>query len=98
MIDESPAVDRRGAADAVGARGRGGALARAQHAVLDMGLDPQIFEGTERFVVGAGEGERVENYVTLKGGGREVEIGAFLSPEERLVLHDELEAQLRRFA
>ncbi len=32
----------------------------------------------------------VENYLTLKGGGREVELGAFLSPEEREALYGEL--------
>ena len=32
----------------------------------------------------------VENYLTLKGGGREVEIGRFLTSEERAVLYDEL--------
>lgn len=32
----------------------------------------------------------VPNYVTLRGGGREVEIGAFLSEDERKVLFDEL--------
>lgn len=38
------------------------------------------------------EHSRVENYLTLKGAGenREVELGAFLSPEERKALHDEL--------
>ncbi len=36
------------------------------------------------------EGGPVENYVTLKGGGREVEIGSFLSPDERLQLRDDL--------
>ena len=36
------------------------------------------------------KGGPVENYVTLRGGGREVEIGAFLSPEERLALRDDL--------
>ena len=41
-------------------------------------------------------GGPVENYVTLKGGGREVEIGAFLAPEERVALHHELEAALAR--
>ncbi|WP_095588847.1 DUF2244 domain-containing protein [Actibacterium ureilyticum] len=35
-------------------------------------------------------GGPVENYLTLKGGDREVEIGAFLSPEERLALQGEL--------
>ena len=32
----------------------------------------------------------VPNYVTLRGGGREVEIGAFLSEDERKALYDEL--------
>ncbi|WP_432449327.1 DUF2244 domain-containing protein [Aliiroseovarius marinus] len=36
----------------------------------------------------------VPDYVTLKGGGREVEIGAFLSEEERPVLHEELSRRL----
>ena len=35
------------------------------------------------------------HYVTLKGAGREVEIGAFLSEDERLELYDEL---MERFA
>lgn len=32
----------------------------------------------------------VEHYITLKGGPREVEIGAFLSPPERKALYGEL--------
>lgn len=35
-------------------------------------------------------------YVTLKGAGREVEIGAFLCEEERMALYDELNRALRR--
>lgn len=38
---------------------------------------------------------RPENYLTLKGGGREIELGAFLSPEERLSLAERLEAAIR---
>lgn len=37
----------------------------------------------------------VEHYLTLQGGPREVEIGAFLSVEERVQLADELADQLR---
>lgn len=36
------------------------------------------------------KGGPVPDYVTLKGGGREVEIGAFLSDAERPALHEEL--------
>ena len=39
---------------------------------------------------------KVENYLTLRGGGREIELGAFLSPEERVELAGELEAALTR--
>jgi uncharacterized membrane protein len=44
------------------------------------------------------KGGPVENYLTLAGGGRTVELGAFLTPEERAALHGELSdrlAQLR---
>ncbi|PWE27829.1 DUF2244 domain-containing protein [Pararhodobacter marinus] len=37
-------------------------------------------------------GGPVENYLILGGGGREVELGAFLTPDERATLHDELAA------
>lgn len=36
------------------------------------------------------KGGPVPNYVTLKGSGREVEIGAFLSEEERKALYEDL--------
>ena len=39
-------------------------------------------------------GGPVENYITLQGGPREVEIGAFLSADERIELHHELETAL----
>ena len=39
---------------------------------------------------------RPENYLTLKGGPREIELGAFLSPEERLSLRDDLDRALGR--
>ncbi|GAA4224591.1 DUF2244 domain-containing protein [Sagittula sp. NFXS13] len=38
----------------------------------------------------------VPNYVTLKGAGREVEIGSFLSEDERKVLYTDLTNALRR--
>ncbi|KQI70662.1 hypothetical protein AN191_17025 [Loktanella sp. 5RATIMAR09] len=41
------------------------------------------------------KGGPVENYITLRGGDREVEIGAFLDADERLVLFDELQVALR---
>lgn len=39
-------------------------------------------------------GGPVENYITLRGAGREVEIGAFLSAEERVSLYGELRSNL----
>ncbi|MFN6925631.1 MULTISPECIES: DUF2244 domain-containing protein [Tabrizicola] len=41
-------------------------------------------------------GGPVPNYLTLKGEGREVELGAFLSEEERIALKDELAERLAR--
>ncbi|MFZ7089490.1 DUF2244 domain-containing protein [Primorskyibacter sp. 2E233] len=43
-------------------------------------------------------GGPVPNYVTLKGSGREVEIGAFLSEDERKVLYAELHDRLQRLS
>ena len=42
------------------------------------------------------KGGPVQNYVTLSGAGRMVEIGAFLSPEERIELFRSLNDRLRR--
>ncbi len=42
------------------------------------------------------KGGPVEQYLTLKGGGREVEIGAFLSPDERVGLRGDLMDALAR--
>jgi uncharacterized membrane protein len=39
---------------------------------------------------------RIENYLTLTGNGREIELGAFLSPEEREALHADLRRALSR--
>jgi uncharacterized membrane protein len=41
------------------------------------------------------KGGPVENYITLRGGDREVEIGAFLDATERLALCDELKGAFR---
>ena len=40
--------------------------------------------------------EPVEAYLALTDGGRQIELGAFLSPEERRALKDELELALRQ--
>jgi uncharacterized membrane protein len=42
------------------------------------------------------DGERVEKYLTLQGNGREIELGAFLSPDERQTLYDALSTALAR--
>ncbi|MBN8292903.1 DUF2244 domain-containing protein [Rhodobacter sp. NTK016B] len=42
------------------------------------------------------KGGPVENYLILGGGGREVELGAFLTPDERDSLHEALAALLIR--
>jgi uncharacterized membrane protein len=42
------------------------------------------------------KGAKVEDYLTLAGGGREIELGAFLAPEERVALAAEIEAALTR--
>ncbi len=41
-------------------------------------------------------GGPVPNYLTLKGGPREVELGAFLSEDERLALRDEVQTALAK--
>lgn len=41
-------------------------------------------------------GGPVPNYLTLRGEGREVELGAFLSEAERIALKDELQTRLAR--
>jgi len=38
---------------------------------------------------------KIENYLTLIGNGREIELGAFLSPEERVSLRDDVDRALR---
>lgn len=41
-------------------------------------------------------GGPVDNYLTLIGSDREIELGAFLSPEERVALKAELEAHINK--
>lgn len=43
-------------------------------------------------------GGPVENYLTLRGGGREVELGAFLSQDERAELYTRLKTALAEIA
>lgn len=40
----------------------------------------------------------IQNYLTLRGGGRRIELGAFLTPEERVELAGELRSQINRLA
>lgn len=42
------------------------------------------------------KGGPVENYVTLSGAGREVELGRFLSADERVALYRDLSDRLRQ--
>ncbi|WP_333714961.1 DUF2244 domain-containing protein [Yoonia sp.] len=42
------------------------------------------------------KGGPVENYITLRGGDREVEIGAFLDAAERVTLYNELKGAFRQ--
>lgn len=44
------------------------------------------------------KGGPVPHYVTLSGAGREVEIGAFLSEDERIALYDDLTRLITRAA
>lgn len=44
------------------------------------------------------KGGPVPNYLTLQGGEREVELGAFLTPPERVELRDTLERELHPIA
>ena len=58
--------------------------------------DPKTWEANPHWVTVHIHAEGpVEDYLTLRGGGREVELGAFLTPEERLALYDELKRHIR---
>ena len=41
------------------------------------------------------DGGPVEKYLTLRGGGRKVELGRFLTPQERAGLYSELKTRIR---
>lgn len=57
----------------------------------DPGGREQVWEANPYWIRVLLHEKPIENYLTLKGGTREVEIGAFLSPEERAALKHELE-------
>ena len=40
--------------------------------------------------------QKVENYLTLRGNGREVELGSFLNPEERIEIKNKIDAIIQR--
>lgn len=58
--------------------------------------DNQTWEANPYWVRPALHPEPVEDYLTLTGGPRDVELGRFLSPEERKTLHDALANALHR--
>ena len=58
----------------------------------------QDWEANPYWVEVVSHDKPVPNYLTLRGGPREVEIGAFLTPEERAELKEELEGKLRFLA
>ena len=39
--------------------------------------------------------QKIENYLTLSGGGREVEIGSFLAPNERLEVKNKIDSVMK---
>lgn len=62
--------------------------------------DPQIWEAQSYWVKLAMHPKSgpVPNYITLKGNGREVELGAFLSEDERKALFADLNDRIRQMA
>ena len=58
--------------------------------------EPLVWEANPHWVtVSLRDDGPVEKYLTLRGNNREVEIGRFLSPEERAALFDELSQAFR---
>lgn len=62
----------------------------------DPGRSDRIWQGNPYWVRLELHDEPVEDYLTLTDGGRPIELGAFLSPDERRALKDELELALRQ--
>jgi uncharacterized membrane protein len=62
----------------------------------DPGRADRIWQTNPHWVRAALRKGPVESYLTLTDGRREIELGAFLAPEERRSLYDELETQLRK--
>lgn len=66
-------------------------LAHVSHGGLPLTWDAQ----RNWVTVHMSETGPVEHYLTLRGGGREVELGAFLTADERQTLYDELRVAIR---
>ena len=79
--------DRRGPDDLAGPRHP--RAPRPARTAADMAGQPALGRGEP-----APEGGPVPHYLTLRGGGREVELGAFLSEPERIALRAEVAAAL----
>lgn len=61
----------------------------------DEGREDRCFEANPYWLRVALHNGPVEDYLTLSGDGREVELGAFLTPQERRKLDYELRERLR---
>ncbi|MDP1668458.1 DUF2244 domain-containing protein [Phaeovulum sp.] len=63
-----------------------------------VGREPEYWQANPQWVRLhlLAQGGPVPDYLTLSGGGRVVELGAFLTAEERRCLHDELARLLAR--
>ena len=61
----------------------------------DPGRPDRVWQTNPYWVrVGLRSSGPVDDYLVLRDGRREVELGAFLAPEERVRLHDELDRRL----